>query len=64
MHNAVDSRLLVVTLYVLRFIHNACQRQAKLAGPLAVAELNVTKRLCRDREYPESIIRTNKKSHI
>ena len=46
-HNVVDishysriSKLLAVTSYVLRFIHNVCRQQSKLTGPLTVSEVN------------------------
>ena len=46
-HNVVDishysriSKLLAVTSYVLRFIHNVRRQQSKLTGPLTVSEVN------------------------
>jgi len=51
-HNVLDiscysriNRLLVVTSYVLRFVHNACKRRPKLTGPLTVTELNTTQKI-------------------
>ena len=54
-HNVIDIshyshinrllNLLVVTSYVLRFVHNAHKQQHILAGPLTVTELNKAKKL-------------------
>ena len=51
-HNVLDisrysciNRLLVVTSYVLRFVHNACKRQPKLTGTLTVTELNTAQKI-------------------
>ena len=50
-HNVIDvshyshiNRLLDVTSYVLRFVHNACKRQPKLTGPITVTELNTARK--------------------
>ena len=51
-HNVIDisryshiNRLLVVTSYVLRFVHNTREQQNRLAGPLTVTELNKANKL-------------------
>ena len=51
-HNVIDiscyshiNRLLVVTSYVLRFVHNTHEQQNRLAGPLTVTELNKANKL-------------------
>ena len=51
-HNVFDTsryshinRLLVVSSYVLRFVHNACKRQPRLTGLVTANELNTARRL-------------------
>ena len=61
------NRLLVVTSYVLRFVHNACKRQPRLTGPVTATELNTARRLwisnSQNLSYQPEIAYLMKKTH-
>ena len=73
-HNTVDlsryssiNKLLAVTSYVLRFVHNARKQQPKLSGPLTVTEVSTAKRLwisnSQNVSYQPEITHLIKKTH-
>ena len=73
-HNTVDlsryssiNKLLAVTSYILRFVHNARKQQPKLSGPLTVTEVSTAKRLwisnSQNVSYQPEITHLIKKTH-